>query len=182
MKKDGSSVGSSVRASGDLWGYFLLHNMLSIFLFFVVSISLGIYTEYDMLIEYSWTQILEYVISSEFWELTVFRIFPISVICSIAGRIIAFYSVKGYYKYVDRNREVKRAMKRWSEMNSKINQMGIRFFITALITSFFYSVGLVALLSFLVFDETTLLPLIVIYSLLRFGTFYFVRWFVGSKM
>lgn len=175
MKKNRNGyTGSGTRASGDLLGYFILHNMVSVFFFFLITISMGIYVGQDVT--------LGYVISSEFWELTVFRIFPISVLSSIAGRITAFYGVKGYYKFMDRNRKVKRVMKRWSEMNQKINRMGIKFLITALITSFFFSTGVVVLLSYMVFDETTLLPLVVIYSGLKVGVFFFVRWVVGSKM
>ncbi len=165
---------SSERASGDLFGYFLLHNMISVFFFFVFTIGLGIYTERDMT--------FVYVISSEFWELTIFQIFPLSVISSILGRIIAFYSIKGYYKYMDRKKKVKRTTKRWSEMNTKINRMGLRFLITALLTSFIYSVGMITMLSYAVFDETTLLPLVVIYFCLKIGIYLFSRWFVKSKL
>lgn len=183
MRKDGSNATeSSERVSGDLVGYFLLHNLISVFFFFVVTIALGIYTEQNVLFGYNWTQIIEYVISSEFWELTVFQIFPISILTSIFGRITAFLSIKGYIKYRDRNLKVKRATKRWSELNQKINRMGIKFIITALITSFFYTVGIVSLLSQFVFDEITLLPLIVVYSVLKVGTHFFVRWLVGSKL
>lgn len=165
---------SSERASGEMGVYFILHNMISVFFFFVFTINMGIYVGQDIT--------LGYAISSEFWELTVFRIFPLSVISSIVGRVTAFYGIKGYYKYADRKKKVKRVMKRWSEMNSKINRMGIRFLITALITSFFYSTGVIMLLTYMVFDETTLLPLVLIYSVLKIGTFFFVRWLVGSKM
>ncbi len=168
-----SYVESSERASGDLFGYFLLHNLISVWFFFVFTIGLGIYTERDMT--------FGYVISSEFWELTIFQIFPLSVISSILGRITAFYSIKGYYKYRDRKTKVKRTTKRWSEMNTKINRMGLRFLITALLTSFIYSIGMITMLSYAVFDETTLLPLMVIYFGLKVGTYLFVRWFVGSK-
>lgn len=175
MRKEKSNyTGSSERVSGDLLGYFLLHNAISVFYFFVVTICMGIYVAQELT--------FEYVFSRDFLDLTLFQIFPISVISSILGRITAFYGIKGYYKYADRNRKIKRVMKRWSELNIKINRMGIKFFITALITSFFYSMGLITLLTYLVFDETTLLPLIVIYSVLKIGTHFFVRWLCGSKL
>lgn len=166
-------VESGERASGDLFGYFLLHNLISVWFFFVFTIGLGIYTERDMT--------FVYLISSEFWELTLFQIFPISVFSSVLGRITAFYSIKGYYKYRDRKTKIKRTTKRWSEMNRKINRMGLRFLITALLTSFVYSIGMITMLSYAVFDETTLLPLMVIYFGLKVGIYLFVRWFVGSK-
>lgn len=175
MKKNRNEyTGSSERVSGDLVGYFMLHNAISVFYFFVATIYLGIYVVQELT--------FEYFFSRDFLDLTLFQIFPISVVSSILGRITAFYGIKWYYKYMDRNRKIKRVMKKWSELNIKINRMGIKFFITALITSFVYSMGLVALLTYLVFDETTLLPLVVIYSGLKIGTYFFVRWFCGSKM
>ncbi len=166
-------VESSERASGDLFGYFLLHNLISVAFFFCFTMCLGIYTERDMT--------FGYFISSEFWELTIFQIFPLSLISSILGRITAFFGIKGYYKYRDRKKKIKRTTKRWSEMNVKINRMGLRFLITALLTSFIYSVGMITMLSYAVFDETTLLPLMVIYFGLKIGIYLSVRWFVGSK-
>jgi len=168
------NTGGSERASGDLLVYFILHNMISVFFFFVFTVSMGIYVEQSLT--------LGYVFSKEFLELTTFQIFPISVISSIIGRITAFYAIKAGYAYDDRKRRIKRSMKRWSELNEGINKMGLKFLITALITSFFYSLGIVALLSYLVFDETTLLPLIIIYSGLKISTYFFVRWLVGSKL
>jgi len=167
-------VESGERASGDLFGYFLLHNLISVWFFFVFTIGLGIYIERDVT--------FGYVISSAFWELTIFQIFPISVISSILGRITAFYGVKGCYKYMDRNRKVKRTMKRWSEMNRGINRMGLRFLITALLTSFVYSIGMIIMLSYAVFDETTLLPLMIVYFSLKILIYFSVRWLVGSKL
>jgi len=173
-KNKNEYTGNSERASGDLLCYFILHNMISVFYFFVITVYMGIYVGQEL--------VLGYIFSREFLELTVFEIFPLSVISSVFGRITAFYGTKGYYKYMDRNRKVKRSMKRWSELNKGINRMGIKFLITALITSFFYSMGVITLLSYMVFDETSLLSLIVIYSVLKFGTFLFVRWLVGSKL
>ena len=174
MQEGRNVVETSERASGDLFGYFLLHNLISVLFFFVFTIGLGVYTEQDF--------IFVYFISSEFWELTIFQIFPLSVFSSILGRITAFYSIKGYYKYRDRKTKVRRATKRWSEMNRGINRMGLQFLITALLTSFVYSVGMVTMLSYAVFDETTLLPLMVIYFGLKVGIYLFVRWFVKSKL
>jgi len=167
-------IESSERASGDLFGYFLLHNLISVLFFFWFTMSLGVYIERDFTFVHA--------ISSEFWELTIFQIFPLSVISSILGRVTAFYSIKGYYKYKDRKKKIKRTTKRWSEMNTKINRMGLRFLITALLTSFVYSVGMITMLSYAVFDETTLLPLVLIYFGLKVGIYLFVRWFVKSKL
>ena len=122
----------SERASGDLLFYFILHNIVSILIFFFFAWLTGIHTSRDFT--------LAFVFSSAFWELAIFNVFPLYVISAIAGRITAYYIIKGY------NIWQKRAIKRWSELNREINKMGLRFLITALFTSFFYSLGVVALL------------------------------------
>lgn len=178
MKKNEKGYsGKNERISGDLLGYFLLHNFISVLLFFIITISIGIYVDKYVTDGYTWMEVLGYVISSDFWQLTVFQIFPISLLSSLMGRITAFYLIKIYCSYYGN-----RSIKRWSELNRGINRMGVKFVITALITSFFFTIGLVALLSVYVFDEQTLLPLIVVYTALKLGIFFFTRWLVGSKL
>lgn len=177
MKKDGNNTGAGERVSGDLLSYFLFHNLISVLFFFAITINLRIYADKYVTDGYTWMQVFGYVISSDFWELTVFQIFPISLLSSVMGRITAFFLIRMYYNYYGN-----RATKRWSELNRGINRMGIKFVITALITSFFFTIGLISLLSCYVFDEKTLLPLMVIYSVLKIGTYLFVRWLVGSKL
>ena len=181
-RRDYRRHGKSERASGDLLWYFITHNLISVTFFFLFSMSMGVYIEQGKVFGYTWIQVLEYVFSKEFLELTVFQIFPLSVVSSILGRITAFYLLRGYYAYRDRKSKMKRAMKRWSELNKGINRMGIKFLITALITSFIYSLGIISMLSYAIFDENTLLPLIVIYTSLKIGTYFFVRWLCGSKL
>ena len=180
--KEGIITGKSERASGDLLSYFLLHNLISVLFFFLFTIFMGIYDSMTDVYGLSWIELFGYLINQNFWELTLFKIFPLSVISSILGRITAFYSIRGYYVIKDRKRETKRVPKRWSELNTKINRIGIKFFITALITSFIYSFGVISVLSRAFFNEVTFLPLLIVYTLLKIGVFFFVRWFVGSKL
>ena len=180
--KEGTVKSKTERASGDLLWYFLLHNLISVLFFFLFTIVMGIYDSMTDVYGLSWIELFGYLINKNFWELTIFNIFPISVISSILGRITAFYGIRGYYVIKNKNKETKRSLKRWSELNTKINRIGIKFFITALITSFIYSFGVISVLSRAVFNEVTFLPLLIVYTLLKIGVFYFVRWFVGSKL
>ena len=157
------------RASGDLLLYFIAHNLISVLFFFTLTMSLGIYIGREMS--------FELIFSIEFLELTLFQIFPLSILSSILGRIGAFYTMRAYHNYYKN-----RATKRWSELNKGINKIGLKFVITALITSFFYAIGVIVILSNLVFDETTLLPLMLIYFILKITTYFVVRWLVGSKL
>ena len=163
-----SYLEGSERTSGDLLSYFILHNIISVLFFFMLTLGFGIYKTQNL----TWA----FILSSEFWELTIFNIFPLFVLSAIIGRITAYYIVKGY------NTWKKTASKRWSELNKGINKIGIRFLITALFTAFFYSLSVISMLQFVVFDEDTLLTFILIYSGLKIATFYFVRWLVGSKL
>jgi len=183
MRKDRNDNSEKAeRASGDVLTFFLLHNLFSVFYFFVVTIAMGIYSAQDEIYGYTWIQLIGYLISSNFWELTIFRVFPICILAGVAGRITAFYGIKACISYRDRKLKTKRATKKWSELTKGINRMGIKFVITSLLTSFIYTVGLITMLSYALFNEATLLPLIIAYSVVKIGTHFFVRWIVGSKL
>lgn len=172
MRKDYSE--KSERASGDLLTYFILHNSVSVLFFFLFTLYFEIYIGKDRLIGF--------IFQKEFWELAIFQVFPICVISSLIGRITAYYILKGYHNYRNRKRTIKRTPKKWSELNTGINKLGLEFFISALFTSFIFSLGLVSVLQFAVFNEQTLLSLIVIYAGVKIGTHYLVQWFVGAKL
>lgn len=168
------------RASGDLLLYFITHNIISGLLFFFVTLGVGIYDQQQEIYGLDVFQIFFYLFSSMFWVMTLQAIF-ILFLCCVAGRITAFYGIKGYYWYIDRDSRIKRTIKRWSELNKGINRFGIRWFLTTAITAVIYCMGAVSLLSNMVFNEDTLLPLMVIYILVKIAVYFFVKWLVGSK-
>ncbi len=180
MKKHRTEKGE--RATGDRFTYFFLHNIISAIFFLITTVCMGVYINKDDLLAFDWVQVIFYVTRKEFWELTLSQVFPVMILTSIIGRICAFYCIKLYYKYRDRKKGVIRATKKWSEMNRGINRIGIRFFITAVITSFIYTCGIVALLSNVMFNETLLLPLLVVYTGLKIGTYFFVRYITGRYL
>lgn len=169
QKRKTSYLKRSERASGDLLWYFVFHNIISVIFFFISTFSLGIYTGRN--------PTLAFIFSFEFLELVLFRVFPLYILCGIIGRITAFYIMRAYQRSYQ-----KRATKRWSELNKGMNRMGLRFLITALFTSFLYSVGIITVLQYAIFNENTLLTLIIVYSSIKIGTFFFVRWLVGAKL
>jgi len=173
MKKSSEKyLGKSERVQGDALMYFVLHNSISILIFFVLTIYFEVYIGTERLIGF--------VFQREFWELVLFQVFPISILSSITGRLIALYGViNGYIWYKNRKRVVKKSQKRWSELNNGLNRIGIAFFISALFTSVIYSLGLVAILQFVIFDESSLLTLVIVYIGFKIGTFLFVRYLVG---
>lgn len=142
--------------------------------FFLITVRLGIYVGKERLIGF--------VFQKEFWEMTIFQVFPIAVISSIIGRITAYFMINGYYNYKDRKRKIKRATKKWSELNKGINRLSLAFFIAALITSTIYSLGVISILQFAIFSEETLLTLIIVYVGIKIGTFFLVKYLVGEKL
>ena len=175
MRKNRERVGGkSERVGGDALTYFIAHNSISIFLFFVVTLYLEIYAGKE--------QLIGFIFQREFWELTLFQIFPISVLCSLLGRIGAYYIINWSIEYKNKKRSIKKSTKRWGELNEGINRLGLVFVISALITSLIYSLGLVAILQFVVFNEESFFALISIYVIFKIGTHVFVRWLVGTKL
>ncbi len=157
------------RVTGDALLYFCLHNLISVFFFFLFTVRLDVYDGMDVPIAFLFT--------SEFWEMVIFQILLLSIVSSSIGRATAFFIMKGYFKY-----GAKKAMKRWSELNTGINNFSlIIFLLTALITSIVYSLGIVMILQDRIFSDNSLLTLIFTYILFKTGVFFFVRWLVGSK-
>lgn len=170
----GEKERKSGRVEGDLLTYFIAHNIISVFFFFVFTVYFGIYIGKERLISF--------VFQKEFWEMTIFQVFPIGIVSSIIGRITAYYIMKLYYDRKNRRRKMKKSMKRWNELNSGINRLGLAFFLAMLITSIIFSLGLIGILQFMIFNEKTLLTLIAIYIGVKIATFYLVSWFVGTKL
>lgn len=164
----------SERATGDLLTYFILHNIISVFFFFLITIYFGIYIGKDRLIGF----IFQY----EFWEMAILQVFPICVISSLIGRITAYYILNGYHDYRNRKRTTQKTTKKWSELNTGINHLGLAFFIAALITSIIFSLGLIGILQFAIFSEETLFTLIIIYAGIKIGTYYGVQYLVKTKL
>lgn len=173
MKKNKQDyLGKPSRTQGDLLVYFIIHNSISVLLFFVLTIYFEVYVGTELLIGY--------VFQREFWEMVLLEVFPISVFSSITARLITLYGIiNGYIWYKNRKRIVKKSPKRWSELNQKINKVGIAFFLTSLLTSIIYGIGLIGILQIAIFNETTLTTLIIVYTGFKIGTFLFVRYIVG---
>jgi len=172
-EKRSTHSGKSERVSGDLIWYFCIHNLISIIIFFFVTSCFGIYSGNTLLLSDMFTK--------PFWELVLFRVFPISILSSIGARITAILVINESIKIKDRKKRV-RSTKKWSELNTGINKLGLVFLASGLITSFIYTVGLVGILQYAIFNESTYLTLIVIYIGLKIGIFYGIRWFVGAKL
>lgn len=168
----------SERVTGDALLYFCLHNLISVMFFFFFTVSFKVYEGKDI--------IISYVFTLDFWEMVIFQVLLFSIISSAIGRISAFLIMKAYFKYrakkTTKTTKTTKTMKRWSELNRGINRFVLSIFLlTAFITSLLYSLGLVAILQDRIFNETSLLSLILTYILFKTGLFFLIRWVVRSK-
>ena len=158
------------RINGDLLLYFCLHTIFSVLFFFILTV--GVFKIYINKIE---DVTFGFIFSEDFWGL-VFKIFGMYIISTIIGRGTAYYIINAYFK-----KQKGKAMKRWGELNSRINKIGLVLIISAFLTSVFYAVGIIIILQDKIFNENSLLTLIATYILFKLGVYFAVRWFVGAK-
>lgn len=167
------------RVSGDLLNYFVLHNVYSSLLFFLITFCVGIYAQQLEVYDLGGWELVSYIISSKFLEMAIQTTF-ILFLCCVIGRIGAYYSIKAYLEYRDRKQQVIRATKRWSEYNQKINRMGFKWFISTIFTAIIYCLGAITILSIMLFNEKTLLPLLMVYVFVKIGVHFFTKWLIGK--
>lgn len=167
-------VQTTQKVTGDAISYFILHNMISVFFFFLFTINLEVYDAREITITFLFTL--------DFWEMVIFEVFIFSMLSSGIGRVGAYLIIKGGYYLRNRKRRKKKITKRWGELNSGINQFHwLVFILTALITSLIYSLGVVFILRDTIFSSDSLSSLIVIYIGFKVGVYFFIRWLTKAK-
>lgn len=159
--------GSSQRVVGDSIWYFCFHNLVSVSLFFIFTLSWGLYGEKNSNIGY--------IFSTDFWLLFL-QIFAISLISGIIARISVFIIMRAYYRWQGKS------MKRWGEISSGMNKIGLTFLLSTLLTALVFCLGLIAILQDRIFDEKTLLTLMFSYLIIKLGIFFIIRLLTEVKM
>lgn len=158
------------RVTGDALLYFILHNLISVAFFFFFTIRGQIYEGKNIT--------LGNMISLYFWKDVVFRVLLFSIVSCIIGRISAFLIMRLYFLY-----GTKKSFKRWSEINRGLNNFILSvFLITSLMSSLIYSMGIILILQYRIFNRDTLLTLMATYILVKTGMYFFVRWILRAKI
>jgi len=166
------------RVTGDALFYFITHNIISVAFFFFFTIGLEVYEIADMPIISLFS--IDFMV--DFWNMVIFDVFLFSVFSSIIGRILAFGIMKLYFYLRNKKRRRQKTMKIWSELNSGINRFNLMvFLITAFLTSIIYSLGVIATLNNNIFDESSLITLIVVYAMFKISIYFVVRWITKAK-
>ena len=173
-KSQNQQITTATRVTGDAVVYFILHNLISVFFFFLFTIRLEVYDATIMT--------FSDIFTLEFWGLVIIEVFFLSVVSGIIGRVGAYLSIKTYFYFRNQKRTKKKIMKRWGELHSGINEFNLIIFVlTSFITSLVYSLGVIAVLQNKIFDEESLLTLIGIYVMVKIGIYFLVRWIAKSK-
>lgn len=167
MPKQKKERAERVKADNIL--YFFLHNILSVFLFFIISIQFNLYN-------LETNDSFSILISGDFW-IVVFEIFIFSIISGIISRIVVFFGLRIYFYYY-RNK----VMKTWTSLNKGWNKISIAFFISSFITAILYVIGFLQILQNSIFSEATLLTLIGAYAILKVSVFIIVRTITEIKL
>lgn len=154
--------GKSEKTEGEHVIYFLLHYTVSTIFFFGFTLRFGIYEIEDYTITYLFTL--------EFLEL-IGVLFCISILCTIIGRTLAYALL-----WVIHTQFLDKTIKNFRGINTGINKITIyKFIIMTILSSFFFAIGFITILQDTLFDEKTLGSLIIVYLLVKLGTFAFVN-------
>ncbi len=155
-----------VTAEG-LW-YFILHNIMSIVIFFILTISFELYGEKN--------SDIAFLFDIEYWKL-VFTIFSILLISGIFSRIFSYIFLVIFFKYAR-----KRIMRKFGDLNTGVNKIGFPFLITALIAAIAYSLGVVLILQQAIFSQQTFWTLVATYVIIKIVIFLSIKLLTQFKM
>lgn len=146
---------SAGHARGDKSLYFILHNVISMFMFFWLTEVFKIYPEFSLF----------NIIGAEFLQ-KLGLVFVFSLIAAILGRILSFFFLKGiFFKYVIKGVKVQR----WEALNQGLNRLDGAWVIAMLLSSIAFMIGATILLQLLIFpgSENDLLALMIAYLIVK---------------
>jgi len=160
-----SKIKRREKMEGEHLSYFAIHNLLSIAVFFMITIRMGVFDIVD--IE------LSYILSWSFAE-TIIWVFIISCIAEAFGRLVGYFAIiVPVSKYI-----YKRDYKSFRIINEGINRFSYKTIITLLLSSFLFSIGALYLISGLLFEENTLYVLILSYIIIKVGVYLILKFFI----
>lgn len=150
-----------VRSDVDAISFFFWHNIISMFLFFMCTMSFGFYGARD--------RSIAYIFSLDFlWFILL--IFVCSMGAGLLGRLLAYILMKVYFDWRGK------VMKKVGDLNRGINKISVAFFLSAFLTAVAFSLGVVIILQDKVFNQNSLLTLMGSYLLLKIGIYFAVKY------
>lgn len=148
-------------ASGEEKWFFILHNVFSMSLFFLVATRLRLFSKQS----YS----LLDIISFDFLGF-IGIVIGLTVLLGLFARIFAYCIFYLFYKY-----SLDKRIKSYWNINQGINEMSTySYFISVILNSVLFSIGVVTLIQLKLFQESNLSTLIGAYIIIKVGVYLFV--------
>jgi len=152
------------RVEGDSVYYFLLHNIISMLVFFAFSYPVGLYNEQ--------TELLSDILSFNFFK-SILIIFGLMVLSGVIGRAVAYIIIKLVF-----NLWLDKTTKKLGELNKgSLNKISFSYFISVFISAVIFAFGALGIVQMKLFGNTTFYSLILTYLLIKIIVFFVTRLF-----
>lgn len=160
-----SKIKRREKMEGEHYSYFFWRNLIAIWIFFTITVQMGIFdiTSIDS----------SYIITWGFVE-SVFWILIISCVADGIGRFAGYYLIiVPASKYI-----FKRDYKSFKEISEGFNRFSHRTVISLFIASLLFSIGAIWLIHEFIFEENTFWSLVLAYAILKIGIYLSVKFFI----
>jgi len=155
--------GRKGRYNGDRYYYMILHNIISMFLFFWLAISMGLFGKK--------TQIIQELFRIEFVELFIY-VFALTIFTGLIARGISYVIL---YLLIVKWR--KQDMKKIGEINYGIDAINFNYIISSLLASLLFSIGALVILQDVIFNSNSIISLFLSYGIMKSGVYLLVKLF-----
>lgn len=146
--------------------YFILHNLISLIIFFWLSQEMNLFDRR--------TDTITDIFTKEHLNL-ILIIMAISLISSIFGRLLSYGVLWSVYSISDKNNKHKKVIKSFGNVNRGINKIDFAYFVSMFISSLLYSVGAILILREVLFsDRDSFIFLVLSYFILKSVTEFIV--------
>lgn len=149
------------RFNGERIYYFLLHNILSMIMFFSIAYAMDLFD--------SRAQSFQDVFYISFVELVVY-VLAINILTGIVSRFISYVVL---YLLIEKWR--KKKMKKFGEINIGIDAIDFNYILSNILGSILFSVGAVIIIQVVVFGEITVLSFVLSYLIMKIFVYVLIK-------
>jgi len=165
-EKKMSFRGKKGRFKGERIYYIVLHNAISLILFFWVAISMDLFSRK--------TQIIQELFKISFVELFIY-VFALTIFTGLIARLIAYITL-----YLIIEKGFKKDMKKIGEINKGIDSLDFNYILGSLVASILFSIGALVILQDVIFNNRSIYTLILAYIIMKVGVYGLIK--VFSRM
>lgn len=159
--------GRKGRFQGDRIYYMILHNTISMILFFWLAISMGLFERK--------TQFIQDLFTIQFIQLFIY-VFALTIFTGLISRGIAYITL-----YLIIVKWLKKNMKMIGEINKGIDAINFNYIISSMIASILFSIGALVILQDVLFNNNSILFVILSYGIMKVGVYLLVKVFTNMS-